>query len=34
LLAKSGLQHRSKVDWLSRSHTLLKTKSCAFWDFS
>ncbi len=32
LWAKSGLQQRSKVDWLSRSHTLLRSKSCALWD--
>ena len=31
---KSGLQHRLKVDWLSRSHTLLRSKSHALWDLS
>ncbi len=29
---KSGLQHRSKVIRLSRSHTLLRSKSRALWD--
>ncbi len=31
---KSRLQHRSKVDWLSWSHSLLRSKSCALWDLS
>ncbi len=33
-LGKSELQHRLKVDWLSRSHTLLRSKSHALWDLS